>query len=145
MNINYNNLRLYKLVKLVLTRVLLATGLIVSLFGCSFKTIKAEIKQQPLQTINSPIYFGSWKSYKIPFVPTEPISQEEAEQRKAYYIGYYNNKRQLERFEKYLDGTLLWRDEYIYWDNGKLKTRTMNKADGTQVIQHFDRKGRMIK
>lgn len=103
------------------------------------------MKQQQAQMSSSPVYFGSWKSYQIPFVPTEPISQEEAEQRKAYYIGYYNSGEQLERFEKYLEGKLFWEDKYVYWDNGKLKTRTMIKADGTQLTQSFNRNGRMIK
>ncbi|AFZ25546.1 hypothetical protein Cylst_3396 [Cylindrospermum stagnale PCC 7417] len=96
-------------------------------------------------TNNSATYFGSWKSYQIPFVPEEPISQEEAEKRRSYYIGYYNSSKQLERFEKYLDAKLEWQDQYVYWDNGKLKTRSMNKADGSQIIQNFDRRGNIIK
>ncbi|MTJ53160.1 hypothetical protein FJR38_11175 [Anabaena sp. UHCC 0253] len=64
---------------------------------------------------NSVSYFGSWKSYQIPFVPVEPISQEEAQKRRSYYVGYYNSSKQLERFEKHLDGKLEWQDKYIYW------------------------------
>ena len=93
----------------------------------------------------TPQYFGSWQSYQIPFIPEEPISREEAQQRKSYYVGYYNSKDQLERFEKYLDGQLNWKDEYLYWENGKIKTRVMIKADGSRIVQNFDRRGRIIK
>lgn len=94
---------------------------------------------------NSVSYFGTWKSYQIPFVPVEPISLEEAKKRQSYYVGYYNSSKQLERFEKYLNGKLEWQDKYIYWDNGKLKTRNMIKADGSEINQNFDRNGNMIK
>jgi hypothetical protein len=58
---------------------------------------------------------------------------------------YYNSSKQLERFEKYLDGKLEWQDKYIYWDNEKLKNRYMIKADGSETIQNFDRDGNIIK
>lgn len=90
-------------------------------------------------------YFGSWQSYQIPFIPEEPISKEEAQQRKSYYVGYYNSNHQLERFEKYLDGQLNWKDEYSYWENNKIKTRVMIKSDGSRIVQNFDRRGRIIK
>jgi Family of unknown function (DUF6156) len=92
----------------------------------------------------TPQYFGSWRSYQIPFIPEEPISSEEAQQRKSYYVGYYNSNDRLERFEKHLDGQLNWKDEYSYWENGKIKTRAMIQADGSQIVQNFDRRGRMI-
>jgi hypothetical protein len=93
----------------------------------------------------TPQYFGSWQSYKIPFIPEEPISKKEAQQRKSYYVGYYNSNNQLERFEKYLDGKLNWKDEYLYWDNGNIKTRVMVKFDGSRIVQNFNRQGRIIK
>jgi len=93
----------------------------------------------------TPQYFGSWQSYQIPFIPEEPISKEEAQQRKSYYVGYYNSNNQLERFEKYLDSQLNWKDEYSYWDNGNIKTRVMIKSDGSRTVQNFDRQGRIIK
>lgn len=116
-----------------------------NLGGCAFvQHLGREKTQKMNNSTNSVTYFGSWKSQQIPFVPEDPISQEEAEKRKSYYIGYYNNARQLERFEKYLDGKLNWQDEYVYWDNGKLKTRIMVKANGSRIIQHFDRSGSII-
>ncbi|WP_217360005.1 DUF6156 family protein, partial [Anabaena sp. UHCC 0253] len=65
--------------------------------------------------------------------------------RRSYYVGYYNSSKQLERFEKHLDGKLEWQDKYIYWDNGKLKTRNMIKADGSEINQNFDSNGNIIK
>ncbi|MBM3235928.1 hypothetical protein FJZ31_06470 [Candidatus Poribacteria bacterium] len=92
-------------------------------------------------TIN---YFGSWGSYRVPFVPQNPISREEAEQRKNYYIAYYNSERQLICFEKFANGKLEWKDEYVYWNNGKLKMRRMTKADKSVIIQQFDHRGRIV-
>jgi hypothetical protein len=88
-------------------------------------------------------YFGGWASYKIPFVPQEPLSKEDAEQRPSYYIGYYDANDQLLAFEKYLDGRLEWHDEYTYWESGKLRLRRMTKADGSTTEQHFDRNGQI--
>lgn len=90
-------------------------------------------------------YFGTWSSYKIPFNPQEPISKEEAERRKAFYVATYNSQDQIIVFEKFLDSEINWRDEYEYWPNGKLKQRKMIRADGTIKAQKFDNKGRIEK
>lgn len=89
-------------------------------------------------------YFGSWSSHRIPFVPQEPISEIEAKRRESYYIAYYNADEQIICFEKYLNDQLAWKDEYIYWDNGHLKTRVMSKSDGEQIIQQFNNQGRVL-
>lgn len=89
-------------------------------------------------------YFGTWVSYKIPFVPSEPILEEEAYQREVFYKAYYNTLKQLMRFEKYINMNLEWRDDYKYWDNGKLKKRNMTKSDNTIIIQNFNKKGKII-
>ncbi len=99
---------------------------------------------KPQYPADTPIYFGSWASYRIPFEPRDPISAAEAQQRRAYYVAYYNPAQQLTRFEKYLDGALAWTDEYDYWEHGPLKTRRMHKADGSVSEQQFDRTGRII-
>ena len=89
------------------------------------------------------IYYSGWGGYKIPFAPQGPISKEEAEQRTSYYVGHYDADGNLVRFDKYLDGSLEWTDEYVYWDNGRIKERVMLKGDGSQTVQRFDEKGRM--
>lgn len=134
---------------LLLIALLAATAVAVpGLSGCTktSENVNTSMKNHTDNTTsNSVSYFGSWASHRIPFVPTEPISQEEAKKRQAYYVGYYNSNKQLERFEKYLDGKLEWQDKYVYWDNEKLKNRYMIKADGSETIQNFDRDGNMIK
>ncbi len=116
------------------------------LTGCpSQQYLKAQKANSMENQTSSPKYFGSWKSYQIPFIPEEPIIKEEAKKRKAYYVGYYNQQNQLEQFEKYLDGNLEWRDEYTYWENGKLKKRLMVKSDGSKIQQDFDRNGNIIR
>jgi hypothetical protein len=94
--------------------------------------------------VSEVVFYGSWSSYRIPFEPSEPISREEAAKRKSYYVGRYQNK-QLQSFEKYLDGKREWTDDYSYWDNGKLKHRHMTKADGSVIDQDFDRNGEIIR
>ncbi len=96
-------------------------------------------------TANSPDekYFASWNSYKIPFVPQEQLSKDEAIRRNSYYIGHYQAGK-LVRFEKYLSGHREWVDDYIYWDNGQLQQRLMKKADGSETLQKFDRNGKII-
>lgn len=90
-------------------------------------------------------YFGGWSGYSIPFKPTEPISKEEAIKRTSYYIGYYNGKK-LVKFEKFLNNTLEFTDEYEYWENTDvLKKRVMKKSDNSTTIQNFDKKGEVIK
>jgi hypothetical protein len=89
-------------------------------------------------------YFGTWAGYRVPFVPRDPITREQALQRQTYYVAHYNQAGQLVRFEKHLDGALEWVDEYEYWDDGTIQARLMTKADGTQTAQQFDRKGRII-
>ena len=87
-------------------------------------------------------YFGSFDSKHLPLVPQDPISKAEAEHRKAYYTAYYDENRRLGRFQKYLDGKPAWKVEYVYWGNGKTKTRLTTGADGFQQIEEFDRQGR---
>lgn len=89
-------------------------------------------------------YFRSWSWNHLPLRPREPISKEEAEQGRAYYVGYHNQANQLIRFEKYLDGTPDWKVEYVYWDNGKVKERSITKPDGSRSSEAFDRKGKRI-
>jgi hypothetical protein len=54
-----------------------------SLNGCTFsQNLDTRMKSSTdTPPTNSVIYYGSWTSYQIPFVPVEPISQEEAQKR----------------------------------------------------------------
>lgn len=89
-------------------------------------------------------YFGSWDSYKVPVIPSEPISPEEAAGRETYYIAYYRED-QLVRFAKVSGGRMERTDEYSYWDNGKIRERRMHASNGSLTIQQFDRRGRLVK
>lgn len=90
------------------------------------------------------IYYAGWGSYRIPFVPQEEISEQQARSRRTYYVGRYDSEGRLARFDKYLDGEREWTDEYAYWDNGRLNERVILKSDGSQTVQRFDRKGKLL-
>jgi hypothetical protein len=92
---------------------------------------------------NQTVYYAGWGSYEIPFVPQDPLSEEDALQRGTYYVGAYDADGRLARFEKFLDGTREWTDEYVYWSNGRLRERVMYKQDGSQTVQRFDERGRL--
>jgi hypothetical protein len=93
---------------------------------------------------DSPCYFGSFDGKQLPIAPQKPISKAEAEQRKAYYVAYYDKNRRVSSFQKYLDGKLAWTVEYTYWEDGKPRTRLTTDADGLRQIQEFDRRGRQL-
>ena len=90
---------------------------------------------------NSPKYFGSWSWNHLPVQPREPISEQEAKKRKAYYVAHYDAQR-LICFEKYLDGQLDRAIRYTYWDDGKVRDRVIRQADGSEMIDLFDRNGK---
>lgn len=89
-------------------------------------------------------FFGSFAGYNIPFSPVENITEQDALERVSYYKAYYQENK-LVCFEKYLHGSLFWKDNYIYWDNGKLKKRKMFKSDASSIIENYDEKGHLLK
>lgn len=89
-------------------------------------------------------YFGSFAGYNIPLKPIERIDREEALSRRAYYVGYFNKKNQLVKFEKYIDGTLFFRHEYSYYPNGKIRENRGVDADGNDRIDIYDKNGKRI-
>src|SRR5206468_3237167 len=48
------------------------------------------------------VYYGGWGSYRIPFVPQDPLPEQEARARTSFYVGRYDAAGRLARFEKYL-------------------------------------------
>ncbi len=89
-------------------------------------------------------YFGSWSSYKVPIVPAEPLSAEEAVGRETYYAAYYDED-QLVRFVKMSGDQVERTEEYSYWENGKVRQRRMQALDGSVIVQQYDRRGRLVK
>jgi hypothetical protein len=85
------------------------------------------------------VYYGRWRGYGVPRVPDEPLTEEEARSRVSYYVARYDQRGRLASFRKFLRGKPNWSDEYAYWDDGRLKERVMRRADGTQVVQRFER------
>ena len=90
-------------------------------------------------------YYLSFAGYNIPLKPIDEIPKGEINQHKSYYIGHYNEKGQLDKFEKYLDGKLFFHHIYTYHNNGQIKqNKVFNGAEGKETIQNFDEKGKLI-
>ena len=89
-------------------------------------------------------YFSSFAGYNIPLKPIERIDKKEALSRRAYCVGYFNNKNQLIKFEKYIDGKLFFRHEYSYFPNGKIKENRGIDADGNDRLDIYNKKGKRI-
>lgn len=96
------------------------------------------------KTENNTRYYSSFSGYKIPFQPSNELSEEAAKQLRTYYIATYSGKY-LVSFEKIMDGERFFGDEYTYWPKSKyLQHRKMTKADASITEQDFDRKGNII-
>jgi Family of unknown function (DUF6156) len=93
----------------------------------------------------SPVYYAGWKSYRIPFVPDEPITADEASKKQTYYVGYYDDAHQLVKFQRYVAGRLDWTDEYTYTNDRRIQRRLLLKSDGSRIVQEFDRAGRVVR
>lgn len=90
-------------------------------------------------------HFGSFSGYQVPFRPVEPITEQEALAREAYYVGTFEGGQMI-RFEKILHGEREFLDEYIYWPSGKhLQHRRLTKHDGSVTEQDFDQRGKLIR
>ena len=79
-------------------------------------------------------YYGSFAGYNIPFVPVEPLTWEQAKSRVSYYVAVYDTDDGLLSFTKYLDGKMVFRDEYTYSADGAPVKRKMTKSDG-EIIE----------
>lgn len=88
------------------------------------------------------VFYESFAGFNIPLKPIGEISKEEALSRNSYCIGYYNDKGNLYRFEKYLDGNLFFRHDYQYYDNGSIKESKTINAAGEVVTHIFDKSGK---
>lgn len=95
--------------------------------------------------LNGKIYYASFAGYSLPLKLVEEITEDEAFSRDASYcVGTYE-KGVLIRVEKYFGGSLFFKHEYFYYDNGTLKeSRTVND-DGMERSVFYDEKGKIIK
>ncbi len=84
------------------------------------------------------VYYGGWGGYSLPRKPQEPIDEEEALRRTAYYVADYDDDGRLVRFDKYLDGELAWGDTYTYTVEGKPSQRIARNADGEETITDLE-------
>jgi len=92
-----------------------------------------------------PHYYKSWGSYSKPPIPEEEITFEEAKKLTAYYVAYFDEKKRLISFEKYLHNVPDWSAKYFYSDLGYLEKEEISKPDGTKVINQYDSKGKILK
>jgi hypothetical protein len=81
----------------------------------------------------------------MPRRPTDPTSEAEAVHRQSFYRAEYDDQGRLATFTKIMNGQIQWSDEYRYWDNGKLRERTMTRVDGSQVHEDYDRRGKLVR
>lgn len=91
-----------------------------------------------------PHYFGRWKTYQIPYEPTEQITFEEAQKRDAYCVAYFNDTRQLVSFTKYLYGKKEFYASYTYSETGKLLKGIIVNSENDTTIQKFDNDGNLV-
>ena len=108
---------------------------VVLLVGCATTTSNAS---------SDTLYFASFSGYSLPLKLVDKITKDEAVSRDSYYVGTYE-RGVLLRVEKYFQGSLFFKHEYFYYDNGTLKEKRGVNADGKEIIILFDEKGKMLK
>jgi hypothetical protein len=92
-----------------------------------------------------PHYYKSWGSYSKPPKPEGEITFEEAQKLTAYYVAYFDEKKRLISFAKFLHNVPDWSAKYFYSDLGYLEKEEISKPDGTKVINQYDSKGKILK
>jgi hypothetical protein len=90
------------------------------------------------------LYYLGWASMAIPRVPTHPATEAEAKSNPSYYVATYDEAGRLATFTKIFNGQTEWADEYSYWDNGKLRRRIMVRGDGSERLEDYDSRGKLI-
>jgi hypothetical protein len=87
-----------------------------------------------------PYYFKSFASHESPFRPVEEISHSEAEslqaQGYAFYAVWFNERGQVERYEKHYRGAIDSRAQYSYREGKLVEARGVD-PDGKEIVQSF--------
>ena len=106
--------------------------LLIILVGCGCKDKMAENKKPPyLANRGIGIHYYTWCAFKQkPAVCSGEITESEAKKRKTYYKIHYNEKKLPIIYEKYLDGKLYGRQEYIYSEEGGLEKIITTNSEG---------------
>lgn len=91
-------------------------------------------------------YYTTFKHYDVPFKFMGEITKEKALSLKkaSYYIGYYNNNKQLTMAKNVLNSKIVWTVIYEYYNNGKLKQSKITHADGSIRINKYDQNGKLL-
>ncbi len=92
-------------------------------------------------------YFRTFSAYRHPVQPHEQIEYSQAQELPTYYEARYDDQERLIEFVKQLraeDGSkkewlIMFTEEYQYFDNGKLKKRTLKVPDQSDQIWEFTR------
>lgn len=94
---------------------------------------------------NETVYFLGWSGTSMPRSPDNPTSEADAIRHQSFYRAEYDDQGRLGKFTKVLDGRVDWADEYTYWSNGKLSQRRMTRSDGSQLLERYDKRGRLLR
>ncbi len=95
-------------------------------------------------------YFRTFSAYRHPVQPHEQIEYSQAQELPTYYEARYDDQERLIEFVKQLraeDGSrkewaIMFTEEYQYFDNGKLKKRTLKVPGQSDQIWEFTRRQR---
>lgn len=125
-----------KIVLLAVLTVLAGIGLVALIL----RWARANRHHDPIE------YYRGWSSYRLPIVPVDKITKEEAEAQAAagytYYICRFDADEKLTRVIKMLRGAVSFDLVYTYRPNGKLKASTETR-DGKAIVQEYDERGRV--
>ena len=111
-------------------------GLLISMLigltvcGCEDKMNK---KKRPPYLANRDTgvhYYTGCARIQKPAVCSDEITESEAEKLRAYYKVHYNEQKLPITFEKYLDGKVHFRNEYIYSEDGGLVKIVVTDSEG---------------
>lgn len=73
------------------------------------------------------------------------MSEKDAMNRTNYYRAEYDEEGRLAHFEQVWNNEVVWADDYKYAANGRLRRRIMRKSDGSELVEEYDRRGKLVR
>jgi len=115
--------------------------------GCQTPGAAEPTKQTPRAATAGSVreaYFLGVSGNSEPPELVDPVSRSEALRQRSYFRAFYDPSGALAALAKFRDGERIFRTEYRYHPNGKIREARVAARDGSIEVRSFDEQGRRV-